>query len=93
LVVVPGHCFLVFDIDGKGEWRGIETTMMGNVDLSAFADEKSKQDASLKGFLNAVGSGTKSFQEAVAKINEGNPRYNFVDIDRARKNGVLPIAW
>lgn len=93
LVTIPGHCFLVFDIDGKGEWRGIETTMIGSTDLTAFADEKSKKEASLKGFLNAVAVGTKRFQEAVPKINEGNPQYNFVDIDRARKNGVLPIAW
>ena len=93
LVTIPGHCFLVFDINGKGEWRGIETTMMGGTDLTAFADEKSKQEASLKGFLEAVAVGTKRFQEALPKINEGNPQFNFVDIDRARKNGVLPIAW
>lgn len=93
LVTIPGHCFLVFDINGKGEWRGIETTMMGNTDLTVLTDEKLKQEASMKGFLDAVGVGTKRFQDAVLKMNEGNPQYNFVDIDRARKNGVLPIAW
>jgi hypothetical protein len=93
LVTIPGHCFLVFDINGKGEWRGIETTMIGSTDLTLLTDEKSKQEASFKGFLDAVGVGTKRFQDAVPKINEGDPQFNFVDIDRARKNGVLPIAW
>lgn len=93
LVLIPGHCFLVFDLDGKGDWRGIETTMMGNTDLALYADERAKREAAFKGFQAAFEVGSKRFQEALVKINEGSPQYNFVDIDRARKNGVLPINW
>ena len=93
LVLVPGHCFLVFDLDGKGNWRGLETTMMGNVDLARFPDEKSKVEASIKGFLDAITAGNKTFGESLVKIGEKHPQYKLVDVDQSRKAGVFPIAW
>jgi len=93
LVLIPGHCFLVFDITGKGDWRGLETTMMGNTDLSNYADEKTKIDASIQGFFKAMESGTKSFGESLQGINQKDPRYNLIDINDARRSGILPIAW
>lgn len=93
LVLIPGHCFLVFDATGNGDWRGIETTMMGNVDFDKFPDADSKIKASIQGFLNAVSAGNKTFSESMTKINEGNPQYKFVDVDKARKSGIFPIAW
>ncbi len=93
LILIPGHCFLVFDATGNGDWRGVETTMMGNVDFDKFPDTESKIKASVQGFLDAVASGNKTFAESLVKINEGNPQYKFVDVDKARKSGIFPIAW
>lgn len=93
LVLVPGHCFLVFDLDGKGNWRGVETTMMGSVDLKAYQDEPTRFKAAIQGFMNAVSVGNKTFSDSLAKINENHPQYKLVDIDQARRAGVFPIAW
>jgi hypothetical protein len=93
LVLIPGHCFLVFDLTGKGDWRGLETTMIGSTDLTKFPDEKSKLDAALEGFLSAVDVGTKRFAESLPGINEKNPQYNLIDIDEARRAGIFPLAW
>ncbi|MCD9184789.1 MAG: hypothetical protein LUM44_00030 [Pyrinomonadaceae bacterium] len=93
LVLIPGHCFLVFDITGKGDWRGLETTMMGSTDLSNFGDEKSKAEASMAGFFKAVDAGTKSFGDSLQGINQKDPRYNLIDIDEARRSGIYPLSW
>ncbi len=93
LVLVPGHCFLVFDLTGKGDWRGLETTMIGMTDLTKFPDETSKYNASMQGFLNAMDVGTKRFAESLPEINQRNPQFNLIDIDEARKSGVFPLAW
>lgn len=93
LVLVPGHCFLVFDANGKGDWRGIETTMLGNVDFDRYPDARAKLEASIQGFADAVGAGNKLFRESISKMGEGDPRYQFVDIDKARQNGIFPIAF
>ena len=92
LVLVPGHCFLVFDADGRGNWRGLETTMMGNVDLARYPDEAAKVKASMQGFIDAVTVGNKTFLESLPKINENHPQYKLVDVGEARKAGIFPIA-
>lgn len=92
LVIIPGHCFLVFDVTGNGDWRGLETTMIGSTDLSKYTDAKAKVDASLQAFLNAVDVGTQQLAKSLPAINQKDPRYNFVDINQARKSGVFPIV-
>lgn len=93
LILVPGHCLLAFDLDGKGNWRGLETTMMGNVDLARFPDEATKIKASIEGFSQAVAIGNKTLNASAPKINENHPQYKLVDINQARRAGVLPISW
>ncbi|GEM_PF-1226399 len=93
LVLVPGHCFLVFDVDGKGNWRGLETTMMGKVDFDNYPDPQARVKAAIQGFLDAITVGNRSLAESTQKIGEGHPQYKLIDIDRARKNGIFPIAW
>lgn len=93
LVLIPGHCFLAFDASGKGDWRGVETTMLGNVDFDRYPDAQTKVKASIQGFLDAVAVGNKTFADGISKMSEGDPRYQFVDIDKARQSGIFPIAW
>ncbi len=92
LITIPGHCFLAFDLSGKGDWKGLETTMMGNTDLALYQDEKTKINASIDGFLKAMDAGTKTLSDSYPSIKAGKPQYSFVNIDEARKNGVYPLA-
>jgi hypothetical protein len=93
LILVPGHCLLAFDLDGKGNWRGLETTMMGNVDLARYPDEATKIKAAVEGFGQAVSVGNQTLAKSFPKINENHPQYKLVDIDQARRAGVFPISW
>lgn len=92
LVLIPGHCFLVFDVTGNGDWRGLETTMIGLTDLTKYTDARSRVDASLEAFLKAVDVGNQQLTKVLPAINQKDPRYNFVDINEARRSGVFPIV-
>lgn len=79
LVLIPGHAFIVIDTDGnKGTAvMGLETTMMGVVDLkNAAADPKLLESlghdavnkVSLNSFLAAVESGNKTYAGVADKL-------------------------
>lgn len=68
LVMVPGHCFLAFDGDAKGESLiGLETTLLGQDDLKSIEElkrlELKAEDARLD---------LKKLNEAVAKEAEAS---------------------
>lgn len=99
LVLVPGHCFLAVDVGSKGKSKiiGLETTMMGSVDLSQPAP--AGKSPSLDSFLAAVASGTKSFDACADKLGDAlspyhvpNPDYQFVNIAEARRRHIVPIS-
>lgn len=92
LVLIPGHCFLVFDMDGKGDLWGLETTAIGLIDLRDYAD-KDKVAASYDVFKKALGSGNKQLQESLPKINAKQPQYNLISVNKARKDGINPVDW
>lgn len=92
LVLIPGHCFLVFDMDGKGDLWGLETTAIGLIDLRDYAD-KDKVAASYDVFKKALGSGNKQLQESLPKINAKAPQYNLISVNKARKDGINPVDW
>ncbi len=92
LVLVPGHCFLVFDMDGKGDLWGFETTVVGSIDLRDY-DAKNGLTASLNSFKKALESGDKRFRESLPAIKAKDPRFNLISIDESRQNGINPISW
>ncbi len=93
LVLIPGHCFLVFDMNGKGDLWGFETTVIGTVDFRDY-EAKSIGDISHKSFIQALEAGDKRFRDSLPAINaKKDPRYQLIDIDKARQNGINPIAW
>lgn len=92
LVLIPGHCFLVFDMDGKGDLWGLETTAIGNIDLRDF-EGQDKLTASLANFKKAMEIGDQRLKESLEKIKAGDARYNLVSINKARKDGINPISW
>lgn len=92
LVLIPGHCFLVFDMDGKGDLWGLETTVIGQADLNDF-EAKDKVNVSVAVLKKALEVGDQRLKESLVKIKEGDPRYKLVSISKARKDGINPIAW
>jgi hypothetical protein len=86
LVLVPGHCYLAFDLaadDEDGETTvGLETTMLGNDSLKPLDDlsklpEKTRskiqgkeQQASLNTFANAIEVGSADLEENAENFGE-----------------------
>jgi hypothetical protein len=76
LVGVPGHMFLAVDLDEEGEERiGIETTMLDDSTLA-----------------EAIKQGNAQINEAGEKFEDPEEiDYQMIDIDSARRMGVIPI--
>jgi hypothetical protein len=104
LILVPGHCYIAIDMDGSGKKLiGLETTMMGNVNLKKIEQNKELMEklgeggidkVAIQSFLEAVDYGTKEFNEASDKlrsIDSKNPAYQFVDIEDIRRRKFYPI--
>jgi hypothetical protein len=102
LVMVPGHCFLAFDLDEKGEeTQGLETTLIGDVS----GDEPEELDselAKLKSeinetafacFASALASGDAQLEEHAEGFESAeDPDIQMISVNEARKMGIKPIA-
>lgn len=85
LVLVPGHMFLMIrDEMGGKPLFGLETTMMGNCDLSQYATEEEKRTASKANFIQAKASGTESLEDALLHMEAGDSDYSLVNIWETR---------
>ena len=103
LVLVPGHCYLAFDLDPEGEQLlGLETTMMGGTNLKKYDGKKistalreqHKNEDSWQAFCAAIDQGTAQMEEAGDKFeDEQEVRYQIVSVAEARKLGILPLAY
>jgi hypothetical protein len=103
LVLVPGHCYLAFDLDAQGEsGLGLETTLMGSANLKKHDGKKigeelreqNKNNESWASFNAAIETGSASLDEAGDKFNdESEIRYKLISIAEARKMGILPLAY
>lgn len=82
LVIVPGHMYLGFYLDDKAEsYCCLETTM-----LSAGKGEDF--------FVETLQETMQDFQKHEKKfIADDDPDYQIIDIDEARKLGIVPIAF
>ncbi len=102
LVMVPGHCYLAFDTDEKGEdTQGLETTMLGNDELKPIKElpklaqnlKKKEFAASLKTFKSALSTGSEDLTENWEKFNsDEDTDYQLISIQEARDFGIMPIA-
>lgn len=103
LVLVPGHMYLAFYVDkDHTKLAFLETTMIGNTDLSQFDAEdpeayKAMVEASGKSFLAALEQGQKAFEEHEAEFKAedeaGDQTYHLISIDGARSIGIRAIAY
>jgi hypothetical protein len=106
LVMIPGHCFLAFDLgDGEDAKRiGLETTMLGNDEIKSVEEianltEKAKLTefkASYKTFTSAVKIGNASLKKYKTELaddsEEADPEIQLISIPDARDLGIMPIA-
>jgi hypothetical protein len=107
LVFIPGHCFLGFYLDPEHKQRAfLETTMMGNTDLTKYPEEVgadrgvpagsaglAKSRASYGAYVKAVQRGAEEYRQNEPTLVAGDsPDHQVVDIVQARKMGVMPIA-
>ena len=105
LVLIPGHAFLAFSLDGTDQLLlGLETTMLGNTTLKSVENanknvsdelrENMKNEASWASFDQAVNYGTEALKQAMDKIaRQEDARYKLISISMARQLGILPIAF
>ena len=103
LVMVPGHCFLAFDVGEEEEAKriGLETTMLGENELKPVKDipnlsQKAKLkefQASYKTFSNAVKTGNAALKEHAEEFeSEEDPNIQLISVSDARELGIMPIA-
>jgi hypothetical protein len=103
LVMVPGHCYLAFQLDAAGEEIvGLETTLLGSeagdaaeIDgLEDAVDEAWQQKNSWKTFAAALAMGCKDLQDNADRFAaKDDADYQLIGIAAARKIGILPLAF
>ncbi|MHB1079752.1 MAG: hypothetical protein ACYC67_10130 [Prosthecobacter sp.] len=104
LVIIPGHCFLAFDLtpDSAALPIGLETTMLGNNEITEVKSlgylpkqEKFKEyDASYKTFGEAVDTGIATIQANARTLqSQSDVRFRLVSIDEERNFGIKPISF
>jgi hypothetical protein len=104
LVLIPGHCYVAFQVDKQGkEIAALETTLIGaslegdakEVDeLSDVVDEDEVTEASWMTFSAAFIVGRDNFQKHVEKLKDKNEAgYVIISVADARRHGILPIAF
>lgn len=103
LVLVPGHCYLAFSLGAEGKkWVGLETTLIGSSldespqleELGEVVDEEWSKESSWSTFVAAVALGNKDLKAQRAQLEDpANADYQFVPVARARRLGILPIAF
>lgn len=103
LVMIPGHCFLAFDL-GKGDNAkriGLETTLLGKNEIKPVEEIAHLTDkarlaefkASYKTFGTAVKVGNASLKKYAAEFeSEEDPNIQIISIPDARDLGITPIA-
>jgi hypothetical protein len=103
IILVPGHAYLGFSLDERGERKmALETTMLGNLNLKPAAGQallvnqmqnpESEIQLSWESFLGAVNTATQSYVDvAIPAIQQGNPEYLELNIKQARTQKIRPI--
>ncbi len=104
LILVPGHCYLAFQLDREGkEISALETTLIGSsiekaaikVDvLEGVVGADSLDENSWKTFSAAIATGTANFKKDIDKFKDAKQHnYKVISVAGARKLGILPISF
>lgn len=96
IVLLPGHALFAFSLDPEqNQVVGLETTMLGEVDLASIKGAKAQNDASWDSFLAALKTGTGELEKSAKRFRSGRPadaEYQLISVDDAREAGILPLA-
>lgn len=106
LVMIPGHCFLAFDLgdDDDAKRIGLETTMLGNDEIKSVEEIANLTETaklaefkkSYKTFGTAVKVGNANLKKYKAKLEDdsedADPEVQLISIPDARDLGIMPIA-
>ncbi len=99
LVLVPGHMYLAVSLDDETT-IGIETTLMGEKFIESENLKKlpqfdklapEDQEEAWNSFDGAVATGTQDLEEHDKDFESSNLEYQIINLDTARKAGILPI--
>ena len=102
LIMVPGHCYLGFQLDAEGkEFAALETTLLGSspdegVKVEGLGDvpEEWESRKSWKSFTAALAIGTADLAKNAEKFKKHDDvDYQIISVMAARKLGILPIAF
>ncbi|MFC5454905.1 hypothetical protein [Prosthecobacter fluviatilis] len=104
LVIIPGHCFLAFDLtpDSAALPVGLETTMLGDNEITEVKnlgylpnqDKFKEYDASYKTFGKAVDVGISTIQANARTLqSQSDVRFRLVSIEEERNFGIKPISF
>jgi hypothetical protein len=104
LVMVPGHCYLAFALDDKGEkLAGLETTLLQSAapekfqaikGLGKLLDKQWLEADSYAVFCSAIATGNADLTENKEKFADQNePDYAIMSVSAARRMGILPIGF
>jgi len=104
LVIIPGHCFLAFDLTPNSSALpiGLETTMLGKNEITEVKNlgflpkqEKFKEyDDSYKTFGEAVKVGSLTIQANARTLqSQSDVRFRLVSIEDERDFGIMPIPF
>lgn len=106
LVMIPGHCFLAFDLgdDENAKRIGLETTMLGNDEIRSVEEIANLTETaklaefkkSYKTFGAAVKFGNANLKKYKTKLEDdsedADPEIQIISIPDARDFGIMPIA-
>lgn len=82
LVIVPGHCYLGFSVDAKGEQLlGVETTVIGHRATLAEAIQAGS------------GNAQNGLHPNLKRFNGNDPQWQLIDINAAREFGINPLPF
>ncbi|MGV3663920.1 MAG: hypothetical protein ACO1TE_27360 [Prosthecobacter sp.] len=104
LVMVPGHCLLAFaeSKDDDAELVGLETTMLGQNQLTPLKDAAKQSQktlerefqVSLKTFQKAIKAGNAALEKNADEFESGeDPNTQLISISDARELGIMPLPY
>lgn len=107
LVTVPGHMYMGFYLSSdKKDFVGLETTAIGVANateeeqsdepkaltaLRGKLDEKARGGRDWKTFAKAIQIATDDLEKNKDNFEGNNAAYQFIDLDEARTEGIMPI--
>jgi hypothetical protein len=109
LVTIPGHMYMGFYLSpDKKDFVGLETTAIGVANASeeeqssepkalttlrSKLDEKTRGGRDWKTFAKAIQIATDDLEKNKDNFEGNNAAYQFIDLDEARTEGIMPIPY